>query len=143
VRTCPDDIARKSLCYARIVPGSGKIEYETLTVNDSEKGNNISLEVFQKPSVRFSKNNHVLIFDSSGESDFFFDVDLGAMVAKKIIYKEPEGQTIMPHSFQCGPNGNSYAIVYDGSVWVKLPDVEQPFPVANGFFVYNPAVWLP
>jgi hypothetical protein len=143
VRNCPEGFQYQSLCYARIGPGGGKIEYESLAVTDSETGVKISLDAFQRTGISFSGKNRLLVFDINGEADYFFDVDLGAMAAKKLTFKQPDGKTILPHALQWGPDGESVMMIYDGSVWVKIPGVDQPFPIAVGFFVYNPAVWVP
>ena|GEM_PF-2048926 len=143
VRSCPDGIAHKSFCYARIVPGVGGVKYDSISVKDSEKGTESSFDFFRKIEIRFSKKSRLLIFDKSGESDYFFDVDIKSAISRKIYFKQPDGKLIMPRELQWGPDGESIAFNYDGCVWLKIPSVDQPFPLANGFSVLSAAVWVP
>jgi hypothetical protein len=143
VRSCPDGVIHQSLCYARIAPDAGKIEYKTIAVNDAVTGRKITFEIFQKPGIRFSGNGHLLIYDGDAENDYFYDVALDTMTAGKRAYKQPDGKNIIPRDVQWGLAGKAYAMNYEGNVWVKIPDVEQPFPAVTGFSVFSAVIWIP
>lgn len=141
VRECPKEMSDGSFCYASYNPATKKLEYKSLGLKDLNKGYFLSLEMFIKKYITFSKNGRLIVYDGNGDSDFFFVVDVEAKTAEKRYFRQPDGTAISPANVQWGPDNESIAMNYKGNVWVKIPDVEQPFPAVVGYFIDSPVSW--
>jgi len=143
VRRCPDEAPRGNFCYGRIDPLSGKMEFGALSIKYPARAERVPIDSFGKPAIHFSPDGRLLIYDAEEANDYFFEVDTKTQTAEKLSFKKPDGSSIMPRNLQSGPRPGFYSMELKGNVWVKIPDEEQPFPVAGNFSASGPVAWIP
>ncbi|HOO55220.1 MAG TPA: tetratricopeptide repeat protein [bacterium] len=142
-KNCPTTQEQSGLCYAHVVPEKPEIDLYDLTAKNISDDSMVPFNMMSEPRISFSPDgNLLLVYDNGSGSEIFYIIDMAAGYAEPHSFERENGKKFVPRNMQWGLDNSTFSMTIMGSIWVKIPETDFPFPAVIGHFVDSNVAWM-